>query len=172
MQFTVLPVGGRPVSPVPGQAFLVRDNWDDYSFKTTFQLLCVGPGGDVREIGAVKIGRFGMTAPARTQLPDSFESLDGAFFSLGLQDTYYERLHALGPDLQRAVLRALNDVSFDRELFSRARAESVMGTSCSGPCRPTPSWAASGTAAYPEGRRRPSPTSPGGTCSTHCAAPG
>ncbi|MDX2628983.1 hypothetical protein PV413_23620 [Streptomyces scabiei] len=129
MQFTVLPVGGRPVSPVPGQAFLVRDNWDDYSFKTTFQLLCVGPGGDVREIGAVKIGRFGMTAPARTQLPDSFESLDGAFFSLGLQDTYYERLHALGPDLQRAVLRALNDVSFDRELFSRARAESVMGTS-------------------------------------------
>ncbi|WP_326790481.1 protein kinase domain-containing protein [Streptomyces sp. NBC_00151] len=129
MQFTVLPVRGRPVSPVPGQAFLVRDNWDDYSFKTTFQLLCVDPRGEVREIGAVKIGQFGMTAPARTPLPDDFETLDGDFFSLGLRDTYYERLCELGPELQRTVLRALNDISFDLDLFSRARTESVTGTS-------------------------------------------
>ncbi|MFD8368415.1 serine/threonine protein kinase [Streptomyces hygroscopicus] len=129
MQFTVLPVRGRPVSPMPGRAFLVRDDWDDYSFKTTFHLLCVDPGGEIREIGGVKIGRFGMIAPARTPLPDDFETLDGAFFSVGLRDTYYERLRELGPDLQRTVLRALNDVSFDLELFSRARTESVTGTS-------------------------------------------
>lgn len=129
MQFTVLPVRGRPVSPVPGQAFLVRDNWDDYSFKTTFQLLCVDPRGEVREIGAVKIGRFGMTAPARTPLPEDFEILEGDFFSLGLRDTYYERLRELGPELQRTVLRALNDISFDLDLFSRARTENVTGTS-------------------------------------------
>ncbi|MFJ3310345.1 protein kinase [Streptomyces sp. NPDC086549] len=129
MQFTVLPVRGRPVSPVPGQAFLVRDDWDDYSFKTTFRLLCVDSDGEIREIGGVKIGRFGMVAPARTPLPEDFETLDGAFFSLGLRDTYYERLRELGPDLQRTVLRALNDVSFDLDLFARARTESVMGTS-------------------------------------------
>lgn len=129
MQFTVLPVRGRPVSPTPGQAFLVRDNWDDYSFKTTFQLLCVDPRGEVREIGAVKIGRFGMIAPARTPLPEDFETLDGDFFSLGLRDTYYERLRELGPELQRTVLQALKDVSFDLDLFSRARIESVTGTS-------------------------------------------
>jgi len=129
VQFTVLPVRGRPVSPVPGQAFLVRDDWDDYSFKTTFQLLCVDPGCAIREIGAVKIGRFGMTAPARTPLPDDFETLDGAFFSLGLRDSYYERLRELGSYLQYTVLRALNDVSFDLDLFSRARTESVTGTS-------------------------------------------
>ncbi len=115
--------------PGPGQAFLVRDNWDDYSFKTTFQLLFVDPRGEVREIGAVKIGRFGMTAPARTPLPDGFETLDGAFFSLALKDTYYERLRELGGDLQRTVLRALNDVSFDPDLFSRARTESVTSMS-------------------------------------------
>ncbi|MGW3990920.1 AbiJ-related protein [Streptomyces sp. NPDC004830] len=129
MQFTVLPIRERPVCPLPGQAFLVRDNWDDYSFKTTFQLLLVDPGGEIREIGGVKIGRFGMTAPARTPLPDDFETLDGSFFSLGLQDTYYERLRELDPALQRTVLRALNDVSFDLDLFSRARTESVTGTS-------------------------------------------
>ncbi|MFJ3339217.1 hypothetical protein [Streptomyces sp. NPDC086766] len=128
MQFTVLPVRGRPASPMPGQAFLVRDNWDYYDFKTTFGLLCVDSGGEIREIGGVKIGRFGMTAPARTPLPDAFETLDGDFFSLGLRDTYYERLRELGPDLQRTVLRALNDVSFDLDLASRARTESVTGT--------------------------------------------
>lgn len=84
MQFTVLPVRRWPVSPVPGQAFLVRDG---------------------------------------------FETLDGSFFSLGMQDTYYERLRELGPELQRTVLRALNDVSFDLDLFARARTESVTGTS-------------------------------------------
>ncbi|MFJ1744449.1 serine/threonine protein kinase [Streptomyces microflavus] len=129
MQFTVLPVRGQPISPVPGHAFLVQDNWDDYSFKTTFQLLCVDPDGVVREVGGVKIGRFGMAAPARTTLPDGFEVLEGNFFSLGLRDTYYERLRELGGDLQRAVLQALNDVCFDLDLFSRARAESVMRTS-------------------------------------------
>ncbi|MGV9903358.1 hypothetical protein ACWDU8_12890 [Streptomyces sp. NPDC003388] len=96
MQFTVLPVRGRPVSPVPGQAFLVRDDWDDYSFKTTFGLLYADPDGQIREIGGVKIGRFGMTGPAWTPLPENFETLDGAFFSLGLRDTYYERLRELG----------------------------------------------------------------------------
>ncbi|MGW1365004.1 AbiJ-related protein [Streptomyces chartreusis] len=129
MQFIVLPVRGRPASPVPGQAFLVRDNWDDYGFKTTFQLLCVDADGEIREIGAVKIGRFGMAAPASTPLPDDFETLNGDFFSLGLRDTYYDRLRELGGELQRTVLRALNDVSFDLDLFSRARAESVTGTS-------------------------------------------
>ncbi|MFH9016573.1 hypothetical protein ACH4C6_35330 [Streptomyces sp. NPDC017943] len=129
MQFTVLPVRGRPVSPAPGQVFLVRDDWDDFGFKTTFQLLCVDPRGEVREIGAVKIGRFGMASPARTPLPDVFGTLDGSFFSLGLRETYYERLRVLGGELQRTVLRALNDVSVDPGLFSRARTVSVTVTS-------------------------------------------
>ncbi|WP_328443339.1 serine/threonine protein kinase [Streptomyces sp. NBC_00386] len=129
MQFTVLPVRARPVSPLPGQAFLVRDNWDDYHFKTTFELLCADDRGEVRSIGQVKIGQFGMTAPAQTSVPDAFETLDGASFSLGQNDAYYERLAELGPDVQRTVLQALNDVAFDLDLFSRARDQSVMGTS-------------------------------------------
>ncbi|MFF1401326.1 protein kinase [Streptomyces sp. NPDC058287] len=129
MQFTVLPVSARPASSHPGQAFLVRDNWDDYHFRTTFKLLCADASGEVIDIGEVKIGRFGMTAPARTPPPEDFEVLDGPFFSLGQNDAYYERLRALGADVQQAVLRALNDVALDLDLFSRARTESVMSTS-------------------------------------------
>jgi hypothetical protein len=83
VQFSVLPPRSRPASPHPGEAFLVRDNWDDFHFKTTFELLCVDSQGEAREIGQVKIGQFGMTAPARTPVPDAFETLDDTFFSLG-----------------------------------------------------------------------------------------
>ncbi|MFH8737621.1 hypothetical protein [Streptomyces sp. NPDC017964] len=129
MQFTVLPVGTRPASPRPGQPFLVRDDWDDHHFKTTFRLVYAEAGGYLVEIGLVKIGRFGMAAPARTSPPEDFEALDGAFFSLGQSDAYYVRLRELGAGVQHAVLRALNDVAFDLDLLSRARTESVMGTS-------------------------------------------
>ncbi|MFE4254360.1 hypothetical protein ACFRU3_33635 [Streptomyces sp. NPDC056910] len=114
--------------PVLG-AFLVHDNWDDYRFKTTFKMLYTGVGGEARDMGQVKIGRFGMTAPARTSPPNDFEALDESFFSLGQNDAYYERLREFGDDVQHAVLRALNDVAFDLDLFARARTESVMGTS-------------------------------------------
>lgn len=68
-----------------------------------------------------------MSAPATTSVPEDFETLDDDFFSLGQDDAYYERLRELG--VQQTVLRALNDVAFDLDLFSRARNESVMGTS-------------------------------------------
>ncbi|MET8128253.1 serine/threonine protein kinase [Streptomyces sp. NPDC005231] len=129
MQFTVLPFRTRPDSPHPGETFLVRDNWDDYRFKTTFHLLYADEGGEVQELGSVKIGRFGMSAPATTSVPEDFETLDDAFFSLGQDDAYYEGLRELGAGVQQTVLRALNDVAFDLDLFSRARNESVMGTS-------------------------------------------
>ncbi|PKT71245.1 hypothetical protein CW362_20210 [Streptomyces populi] len=59
VQFTVLPGRGRPGSPVPGQAFRVRDTWDDYSFKTTSHLLRVDPGGEIRETGRGPAGALG-----------------------------------------------------------------------------------------------------------------
>jgi hypothetical protein len=58
MQFTVLPVRGG--IPRGGRgAFLVRDNWDDYTYKTTFILKYQDDGG-LHDIGQVKIGRFDM----------------------------------------------------------------------------------------------------------------
>ncbi|MET7312341.1 hypothetical protein ABZS68_36255 [Streptomyces sp. NPDC005571] len=103
MQFTVLPFRTRPDSPNPGEAFLVRDNWDDYRFKTTFYLLYADEGGEVRELGSVKIDRFGMSAPATTSVPEDFETLDDAFFSLGQDDAYYEGLRELGADVQQTA---------------------------------------------------------------------
>ena len=45
---------------IPDSAFLVRNSWDDYGFKTTFDLYYRKTEGDVSSIGRVKIGQFGM----------------------------------------------------------------------------------------------------------------
>jgi hypothetical protein len=96
---------------VSGQAFLVRDNWDDYSFKTTFQLLLVDPGGKTREIGGVKIGRFGMTAPAKQGLVHK-EASWGAWVRLQLSDLGAQAAHTLlacRSDVLRQALDRLDD---------------------------------------------------------------
>ncbi|MHC3472402.1 AAA family ATPase [Streptomyces sp. 7R007] len=124
MEFTVLPYRTLPRGPLRPQAFLVTDNWDDYHFKTTFFLL-YNDGTEIHEIGDVKIGEFGMHAHDRTTLPDRFETLDEGAFSLGQDDTYYEKLRDLGDDVRIGLLRALRDMAFDRELLSRAVDEEV-----------------------------------------------
>lgn len=128
MQFTVLPVRTRPPVPGPRQVFLVKDDWDDYHFKTTF-LLLYSDGTEIHKVGQVKIGRFGMREHERTTLADHFESVDEGFFSLGQDDTYYEKLRDLGDEVRLAVLVSLRDVAFDQELFARAWDEEVTRTS-------------------------------------------
>ncbi|MCX4508169.1 protein kinase domain-containing protein [Streptomyces anulatus] len=127
MQFTVLPVPSPLPPSRPGEAYLVTDNWDDHHFKTTFDLFCPQERGDgFHNVGVVKIGRFGMTAPSQTPTLQRFDVLDSSFFSLGQSDAYYNKLWDLGADVQRTVLSALRDVSVDQDLYSRAKNEPVM----------------------------------------------
>ncbi|MDH2387684.1 AAA family ATPase [Streptomyces sp. HNM0663] len=128
MQFTVLPARTRPPVPSPRQVFLIKDDWDDYTFKTTF-LLLYSDGTEIHQVGQVKIGRFGMRERERTTLADHFRSVDEGFFSLGQDDTYYEKLRDLGDDVRLAVLVSLRDVAYDQELFARACEEEVTRTS-------------------------------------------
>ncbi|MET7889989.1 AAA family ATPase [Streptomyces mirabilis] len=128
MQFTVLPVQTWPQTPSPRKAFLVKDNWDDYHFKTTFFLL-YSDGTEIHEIGQVKIGQFGMEEHERTTLPDHFESIDERYFSLGQDDTYYEKLRDLGDDVRLGVMNSLRDLAYDHELCVRALGEEVTRTS-------------------------------------------
>lgn len=129
MRFDVLPVRSRPTSGARTHGFLVTDNWDDYSFKTMYHLVIVDAAGERHAIGEVKIGKFGMAEKSRVEVPDHFERLDEEYFSLGQDDSYYERLHDLGSELRDSVLAALRDVAADIDLFDRALAEKVMGIS-------------------------------------------
>lgn len=49
----------RPSSRSRGQVFLCQDNWDDYSFKTTFDVVLMDNNDKSMDLGTIKIGRKG-----------------------------------------------------------------------------------------------------------------
>ena len=120
-----VPRQGRKLS------FLWTDNWDDWFEYSTQYLLSYFDGkGNRHQLGQVKIGQFKMASgQRRPDLPEEFESLDERFFSLGQDATYYENIRKLGSDDRALLLRDLNDVVADEELYIRARNERVMGMS-------------------------------------------
>ncbi|PYC67315.1 hypothetical protein C7C45_22930 [Micromonospora arborensis] len=131
MQFTQIGRGRGNLPQVRRQAFLVQDRWNDYGYVTMFQLLIVDDAGAWHEIGNVKFGGFGVPEgwTASSDLPSQFQILSDRYFSLGQDDTYYEKLAELGPQIRIEVLTALRDVAYDSALLRRTEAFDVTTTS-------------------------------------------
>jgi hypothetical protein len=110
-------------------AFLERNGWDDFGFKTLFELYYRDADGTIHYVGAVKIGSFDLGRAGQPDVPDEFDQLDGRFFSLGQDDSYYAQLNALGDQVRDELLAALNDVAVSPDLFARALREPVTGKS-------------------------------------------
>ena len=110
------------------QCYLLGDNWDDFGFKTTFQLLVFDDEGNRHEPGHLKIGRAGMTG-GPVEVPGRFEQLPDDYFSLGLDQNYYETLMELPVGLRDEILRGLRDCAFDELIYERFKEEEVMTTS-------------------------------------------
>lgn len=98
-------------------AYLVKDSWDDHGFVTVFNLLVRLQDASVVKVGFLRIGHADMTRSGwnRTsdRLPDRFESLDDGYFSLGMEDDYYEVLRGrLSRYMAREILHALRDAAY------------------------------------------------------------
>lgn len=124
-------INGNPPQGARSQAFLMNDNWDDwFKYATLYSLIFVDETGERHKIGGVKIGQFNMSrGQRRAQLDDEFDALDERFFSLGQDDSYYENLNELGPDIRDRILQGLRDVARDLDLFDAALREDVTGVS-------------------------------------------
>ncbi|MEU0990644.1 AAA family ATPase [Streptomyces sp. NPDC005953] len=101
-------------------AYLVPDNWNDYGYVTLYKLGIKRRGRRPKPIGSVRIGHLEMGSGrydnfrvTEERLPRRFESLGRDFFSLGVEDTYYESLSTLGSHFSADVLTALRDVAYD-----------------------------------------------------------
>lgn len=130
MRFRVLARGGWPPSSARPWCYLRTDNWDDFGYKSLYDLVFVDQNGEQHEVGSVKIGRLGMgDATGRPEVPSEFTTLPPDCFSLGQDDTYYENLNRLGESVRDAILRALRDVALDSALFAQVRREKVTGVS-------------------------------------------
>jgi ABC-type cobalamin/Fe3+-siderophores transport system ATPase subunit len=127
--FTILPVRSWPPAGAEvGRAFLIRDNWNDYSYVTMFDLVVIADDSTRLKVGQVKIGQFSMTG-FRTKVPEEFDALDDDYFSLGQGENYYETLNGLKEVLRTSILVGLRDVAFDLARFERALPTTVMQTS-------------------------------------------
>jgi hypothetical protein len=101
---------------------LTTDNWDDFGHVIQFHLSYIDKDNAETRIGAVKILR--RTSPVstpiqvatRTEIPQSFDSLDDSFISLGQEDNYYKQLGELFGDNGQEILVALRDIAWQPAL--------------------------------------------------------
>jgi predicted ATPase len=91
---------------------LEQDRWDDFGFKTTYNLWFIDKKHEATRIGAVGILRQGQTAGSELELEagSRFVALDRAFCSLGHDLDYYQRLAGLSTDIRNVALSGLRDV--------------------------------------------------------------
>jgi predicted ATPase len=103
----LLEVGQYPVF------VLIPDPWDDFGYRTTFQLIYEKARGNIELIGSLKIITTQLRS-GRTPMPDDvFMRLNNDYASLGADLDFYETLLRVMKRRTKYVLRALRDVATD-----------------------------------------------------------
>jgi ABC-type transport system involved in cytochrome c biogenesis ATPase subunit len=108
--------------------FLVNDNWDDFTFKTSFNSFVFDEAGICHDLGGVRILNRGLTS-GRVPLPQRFDELNEEWCSLGMSREYYVTLSQLRPALRDDYLRSVRDCVFDRSIWEAFRSEPGMSKS-------------------------------------------
>lgn len=132
MKFHVLPARTRPPSTGCNEVYLITDNWNDFSFVTSFGVIAFDEKGVEHNLTGVRIGFFGQTkdVPTYEKLGDGFDTLDKTFFSLGMDVEYYKTLFSdFSEDWRIDFLTSMRDVVWDQNLLELAKDEHVFDTS-------------------------------------------
>ena len=106
---------------------LSDDLWDDFSYRTTFNMSYYDKNGDRYMIGIVKIyysgydnditkSSFYFIKSTAEVIGSSITQLDGNFCSLGQDLNYYINLKRSCPNNYINILRRLNDIAIDERL--------------------------------------------------------
>lgn len=127
LSFRVLEVRERLSPKWKGQVFLCPGNWDDYSFKTSFDVILLNEDGNSVELGTIKIGYKGQSNGwTLERMPKEFEALPDEYFSLGQDVKYYKKAYdALSANARNDLLRVLRDVVLDDAILAAAMSERV-----------------------------------------------
>lgn len=117
--------GVSPTTDLYPHAVLVQDNWDDYGYKSTFQVTLLLSATDKVDLGTIKIIEADRES-GYTKMPRRvFTQLSEGHGSLGGDIDYYETLYKLGPTIFRPFLQGLRDVAFSED--ARAAVEDTEG---------------------------------------------
>ncbi|MCD8879338.1 AAA family ATPase [Staphylococcus kloosii] len=105
--------------PCNGEGFyLVKDNWNDFGYETLF-VLHYYDGETNQEIGGVKIGNYQNNA--KTNISDLVSGNNENIFSLGNGKDYYLNLNKLDNERKLFILKEMNDIAYDLELFEQIK---------------------------------------------------
>lgn len=132
LNLNVLNIGHRCPQQANSPAFLEYDNWDDFSYKTLFNLIVFDEQGNKFDIGNVKIAFMGQSG-GRTfdKLMGNLEvRLPESFYSLGQDADYYKNLvNKLSKTDRDFLLEALGDVVYDERKLLLVESESAFENS-------------------------------------------
>ncbi|WP_353098431.1 ATP-binding protein [Stenotrophomonas lactitubi] len=123
MLVTIYPPSRSVLTSIASSFALKQDNWNDFSFRTLYQLYYNTPGENATLIGGVKILRRGQTDSDGLQIKEPFDALGDEFCSVGTSLDYYQRLNSLSAEARTKIVTALRDVAVDRELRKDFSAE-------------------------------------------------
>lgn len=133
MRFIVLGPGERPRAG--GRACLLVPNpLDDDGYLTLYRLWFRDGNGSISDLGSVKIGYADLNRGEVPLQRGEFDELAGLdrrlyWFSVGQNDTYYEKIRDLAAGTREEILRGLCDIALSPEVFTVAMGWDVTHTS-------------------------------------------
>ncbi|MDQ3820318.1 MAG: hypothetical protein M3362_21910, partial [Acidobacteriota bacterium] len=95
---------------------LSKEKLDDHGYKTTYTFSYFEKIGEPRFSHKIKILQKGRK---NTTLPKAFNRLGPSFCSLGQDLNFYQSLIKLEESLYKAILIALNDITYNKEVAAR-----------------------------------------------------
>lgn len=104
------------------------DRWNDYGYKTTFDLTFRKGDTDKILLGKVKIMKGGIKS-TWDSLPEKFTSLDTDFCSLGQDKSYYLKLKRLLDSNYHSFLLGLRDVAIFPKIHEQFEHDDIFKTS-------------------------------------------
>lgn len=111
----------------PNSILFIIDNWDDYSYKTSFYGYYYNSNKEEYELGSIKIAKENMSHGRVIDfaLPQSFKSLPNEFYSLWQSADSYQTIRDIEKNTGESIFKALNDIAFDLKSFKKHKTESV-----------------------------------------------
>ncbi|EOE6875294.1 AAA family ATPase [Klebsiella aerogenes] len=112
--------------------YLRKDSWNDYSYRTLFNMEVKDANAVLHKIGGVKIGFFGQTTDIASYEEinsSNFTKLDDRFFALGDSLEFYQNIMDLPDELSSWILTNINDVVKNNGLIDKVLNEDVFKTS-------------------------------------------
>lgn len=111
--------------------YLSFSSWNDYSYRTLFNVEYVNTKGVLHAIGQIKIGFKGQDIEVSTfdKIKKEFTELNRDFFSLAESPEFYQTLNTLGTETCKEILTKLNCVVIDDKAMKIAKDQAVFKTS-------------------------------------------